>query len=79
LRWRYQKGRDRATDIEVVIAGGRVQAARIGAGGKSWTYDDPQSLKDLSRLLRTMPRNVPQESARYALWWDGDDLEGGDE
>lgn len=74
IRWRYQsrdgRKRTRFADVELVVWRGRVVAARVGAGRRSYFYDDPRSLVDLQRLFNTMPSNAERHPAQRGDWWD---------
>lgn len=74
IRWRYQHrgGRTgaRGTDVEAVMYRGRIVAARVGSGRRSYFYDDPRSLVDLQRLFNTMPGNAERIPAKRGDWWD---------
>ena len=74
IRWRYQhrdgRGRTQYTDVEVVVSRGRVVAARVGSGRRSYFYDDPRSLVDLQKLFSTMPSNAERHPAKPGDWWD---------
>lgn len=70
IRWRYQRRGTKAfTDVEAVWYRGRVVAARVGDGRRSYFYDDPLSLVKLQRLFNTMPSDAPRIPGKPGDWW----------